>query len=609
MSKKRKKIWIIIISIFLFLVMLVSCIAWYFLNDIGNKANAFLVKKVNESSKGLYNLEVGDIRIKLLEKKLLLKDVKINYDEKVLDSLKNQSLEPDLLYNLNIKEVAIEVTDIMNALRHGIYDIHYLVVEEPDLYILRDERQKQEKDTAKTINSLLPSFIHELDFDNISVNKCRFNYSFFEGNDTVQYIIENCSLDIKNLKLDSTTGINKQLPVYDEFILNLGKFDYELLNYIISFANISVNLVDSSIHVDTINVIPNYSKEDFAYIVKNPARVELGCYDIDIKNLNIKELAYNNLLMADSVNIYNVVANSYKNKNIPPTSEVKPLFHHIIQRLPVKINVPLVNVGNGYVRHEELGVGRTRAGYIEFSNMSAKIKDLTNIISEPKQYFTFEGKGQFMKTGKVNISLRLPVDPKNELFTIQGHLSGMDMTEVNTIVEPAANISVYSGKLNDLYFNMNGNNTRATLDMIMLYEDFSIALLTNDSYRKRWILSELANDLVLENQNPDIFGKERKVRVSVNRNLHLAHFNYLWIAVFEGIKESRGYTKKRQEMIKNFQSKDDKKKIDQQAVHDAINNFNSKSEERLKNKEESQKRKDLRKENINKIKKAGKNKK
>ncbi|MDR2009886.1 MAG: hypothetical protein LBQ22_05345 [Bacteroidales bacterium] len=607
MLSKHKKIWIIAGSIFLFVLLIAFGIISYLFNNIENKAYAFLAEEVEKSSKGLYHLEIGNMKIRIFEKKIKLYDVKFSYDEKVLDSLKNQNAEPAFIYDLKVRQIDIQVNNIMDAIRRRAYDIHYFTVDKPDLDIFKNDVKDADKDTIRTFDKLLPDFIHKLSFDNVLVKNFNLGYAYMKENDTIHYTIENCRLDIKKLRLDSTTNIHKKLPEFDEFILNLGKFNYELVNYDLAFKNISLDLADSSLHIDTVNVIPHYAKTEFAYIAKVPARVELVCNDIDVANFDFKELAYNKLLSADSINIYNIVVNSYKNKNIPPTPKVKPLFQHIIQQLPIKIDIPLINVNNAYARHEELALGRTQSGYIEFSNMNAQIKDLTNIISEPDQYFTFEGEGVLMKTGNVSISLLLPVDPENELFTIKGHLSDLNMAEVNTITEPAANISITSGKVNNLYFNMNGNNTNASIDMLMLYDDFAIALMTGDNTRKKWVLSELANGLVLEGRNPDSKGVERNVRASVKRNFYLAHFNYLWIALFEGIKESIGFTAQKQALISNFQkNNDNKKKIDQQTVNETINKFNDKNDERLKNKEERQKRKNIRKRNVNKIKNAGK---
>ena len=375
--------------------------------------------------------------------------------------------------------------------------------------------------------------------------------------DSLLYTIENYHLTLHQIFIDSSFTITKKLPQYEYFEVHLDKINYDLPDYILNINGVELNTNDSVLHIDSVQVIPRYSKHDFAYKTKKPGRVDCTWNDISLMGFDFDGIAFYKRCKADTMTLNGFTVYSYKNKNVPPTPEVKPLFQHILQTLPISVDIPFVKFENGNVFHEELAEHRIHAGKIMFAHIQGHIDGLTNIVKTKNQYLKVTADGSIMKTAKMNVVFSLPVDPKNEIFTLTGHVRRLQFAEFNEMLEPAAHLSIESGKSDRIDFSLIGNEKTATVNMLLLYEDLEVAVLTPDNKRKRWLLSELANDLILIRDNPHGKQAQRQVKSSADRNIYLYQFNFLWITMLEGIKESVGFTEKKQKTIHNLIHKKD----------------------------------------------------
>ncbi len=564
MAKLKKKVWLIISSIFLSLLLLIFIIGWYIVNNIEDKVRDFLVAKVNTETEGLYHLDIDKIRIKFIDKIIRFERVTLYCDTTVLNKIQQQK-HPKFIYDVDVKAINLEVASIKEIYKEKKLRVNRFELGQPRIIVYKQDISSYTTDTthrSEENNTPLPSFLYGLTLKEVAITNGSYFFDARKDKDSVFYVIEDCNVKITNLSIDSSFNLKKSLPHYDDFELSLGHLRYEFSNYMFDVNNVSLNLKDSLLHVDSLFVIPKYSKHTFAYKTKIPFRVELTCENINVFKFDFGAIAYQKMIKADSVSIGNIAVYNYKNKNVPPTPIVKPLFHQIIQQLPMKIDIPVVEIKAGNVIHEELAINRYKSGYIAFNGISGTIKGLTNIVQDKNQYIKVFVHATFMKSGKINAEFHLPVDPQNQRFTLTGKATDLNMKEINTMIEPIAHLSVQSGKVNELNFNLKGNNKTASVEMLLLYNDLEVAVLTSDNLRKRWLLSELANNLILIKDNPKEKQKNRIAVGSANRNLYLSHFNFLWITLFEGLKESVGFTNQKQQMVTTMLNKKNKQGSD-----------------------------------------------
>ena len=118
-------------------------------------------------------------------------------------------------------------------------------------------------------------------------------------------------------------------------------------------------------------------------------------------------------------------------------------------------------------------------------------------------------------------------------------MGGMDGTILNSITEPLGKASVKKGKINNLVFDIKGNNYKSRGHTTFLYNDLAVNVLKmndNDELKKRGLLSLLANTLIANNnpKNNNTYIGE----IDFTRDTQKSFFNLLWKSIFNGVKNT-----------------------------------------------------------------------
>lgn len=283
-----------------------------------------------------------------------------------------------------------------------------------------------------------------------------------------------------------------------------------------------------------------------------PDRLELGVDELDIWGLKYRKLRRRQGFYADSVVIGKLSLKSVKDRRIAAPQRLKPLFHRVIQRLPIAVNVPRVEVRDGYAEYTEFPAGGGEAGNIYFSGMHLRIDSLTNIAARNSHY-VLDASARLMGAGLLRLHGGFPVDSLDEMFTLSGSLGGMPLSALEPMVHPLAHIGIHSGRLKALWFNITGDDRSAMADVRMEYADLKVDILNKQGARS-WIGSAAANALVVKPANPMPRQAVREVRARAVRDPYKSNFNYWWRTLFTGVKPSVGLSEEVQQEISSLRA-------------------------------------------------------
>jgi hypothetical protein len=102
-------------------------------------------------------------------------------------------------------------------------------------------------------------------------------------------------------------------------------------------------------------------------------------------------------------------------------------------------------------------------------------------------------------------------------------------------------VEIKSCQIQDLTFNMTGNERRASGQVKFLYSNLKVNILKKQDgsheFKKKGLLSFLANALVIKDANPD-GGETRLAHPRYERDITKSFFNLVWKTLFTGIKET-----------------------------------------------------------------------
>lgn len=307
--------------------------------------------------------------------------------------------------------------------------------------------------------------------------------------------------------------------------------------------SLRIGLRDSSFSVSSIRMLPQYGEYEYAKKVKDHAdwtRITAG--PVKAAGVDFDRFMAERVLCMDSLSVSEADVHSYKNRQLYQKPKIKPLFWIALHHLPFKIKIPTAILGKIDVTYEELSAEGLNPGKITITGITGRAKGLTNIPSGngEKTCYTLDADGYLMGKGNVKAHFRLPVDSLDTHFEITGSLGKMDLTELNRMILPLANIEVKSGICNGLKFAVSANSVKSHVDMTFLYDDLKVELFKEKKKKglvKRGFLSGVVNSVAVRTRNPNR-NKVRTGEGSFERDPYKSQFNYLWKSLFPGIKNT-----------------------------------------------------------------------
>lgn len=167
----------------------------------------------------------------------------------------------------------------------------------------------------------------------------------------------------------------------------------------------------------------------------------------------------------------------------------------------------------------------------------------------------------FMGKANLHVTFNFNLTDKNGAFSSTGTLGRMDGRALNQVTNPLAMVTVKSLNVRKLQFNIRANERVARGTVRFYYSDLNIQLLKIDEetgkLKKQGLVSGIANTFVLNVGNPD--PRNNNVftvgKIYFQRPPSFAFFKFYWKSLLEGVKESVGVSRERENRIKNVVSK------------------------------------------------------
>ena len=145
-----------------------------------------------------------------------------------------------------------------------------------------------------------------------------------------------------------------------------------------------------------------------------------------------------------------------------------------------------------------------------------------------------------MQRGKLRARFDFLLKDKNGSFGVSGRLNDMDGRELTPITRPLALVEIKSCYIQELTFNMQGNEKGASGTVKLIYDNLKIRILKRDEetseLKRKGLLSLFANALAVNNSNPRD-GKLHIAHPRYTRDPRKSFFNLVWKTLFTGVKE------------------------------------------------------------------------
>ena len=302
---------------------------------------------------------------------------------------------------------------------------------------------------------------------------------------------------------------------------------------------------------DSLSIHPNYT--DYAFTARSKFetdRIEATFRNILVHDFSASSYIKSSNLIGSYIEIGEMDVNAFRDKRKKFLHINKPTFQNMISNYPASINIDSISLLNGNVTYTEHAEQANEPGRINFTGVNAKLYAITNdtVYKTKKAYLKLNINAMLMGKGKMTIQLKGRLFDRQNTFSLNGTLSGMNASELNPMLEKNAFMYAKSGRIDAMNFSFKANNTKATGEMTLLYHGLEITVKnkkTDDTTAiKERISSFLANIKIL-NSNP-LPGKEvRRGVIENERDQERFLFNYCFKSILSGIKSSLTKEKKK----------------------------------------------------------------
>lgn len=146
----------------------------------------------------------------------------------------------------------------------------------------------------------------------------------------------------------------------------------------------------------------------------------------------------------------------------------------------------------------------------------------------------------FMGKGRLDTEFSFNLSKSNGDHRIKGRLGPLDLIELNTALVPLRAVSIRSGHIDKLTFDIWLNNDVSDGRVQFLYKDLKIDLLNEDQLARTGlgniIKSAIANTFIIKENNPSGTNEVRMGSVHYEREKNRSIFNFWLNSILAGIK-------------------------------------------------------------------------
>ena len=315
--------------------------------------------------------------------------------------------------------------------------------------------------------------------------------------------------------------------------------------YRITIGAFNIDRQQGEVRISSASVLPLISEAAFVKSLKvQKDRFEIKVKNIIMRRADVQGFLDQGNLIAESVEL-SPDLRIFNDRTVPfdKSSKVGKYPQQQLVKMESPLYIKKLIIKNGYISYRERGALSKQIGNVFFKNLNATVSNITNIKEKiaSNGFMLLDANTKFMGVSNINTNWKLPLSSGNSTWVVAGTSGPFDATKLSAITEPLGIASIRKGKIDDLRFNFEGNDLKATGKETLLYHDLKVTLLkgaadSTEELQKRGLLSFVANILVRD-KNPS-GNTTRVTKIDYQRDVTKSFFNLLWKSVFDGAKRT-----------------------------------------------------------------------
>jgi hypothetical protein len=537
----RILLWLISICLLFCIILHLSFV--FYLND---RICHDLEKEFSIQTRGEYVLDIKKLETNVFDQSVYITQLKVEPVAGVLPE------KPKFF--ISSKEIVLEDFNLVTFISGRNMRFYSLELDEPKVTVFRNavDADADTEDTVAiaggrfSVYKLLKTHINALSVNNISVHNAMIKVY---ADDKDSLLLVNSSeneLYIKGLHIDEESEKAGRLYLADKTDVAIHRFSYTTRDslYTIKVARVQASYSGSSVQMDSVEVLPNYSRKQFARMKQEQTdRLKLSVAKVYFNRMDVKLFFEKNWFIAGELQISDVNLEAYRDKNDFRKTTYPRSIQSLIKSIPVYIRIDTMKVKRSTCVYEEVAVDGTEPGKISFNHMEAVITGLTNRYKnmDKQGSLVVRASCALLNSGRLHVTYKFPYEAEGMVFDCSGRLSKMPFADLNKVIEPIAQVSILEGEIDSMIFNFHAGEDRSSGTMKMAYHGLKVRILDKTQKDgKRQFLSFLAHQLIIKEENPTRNQPIRITPISYIRDKDRFIFNYSLKSLLSGVKLAIG---------------------------------------------------------------------
>lgn len=608
--QKKRRIWPYIL---LAILLAIAGTGYYLYTRYiaGDKWKPLLQARLKDvvlkSTDSLYHIEYSGFDLNLASGNATLSDFKLVPDTNVYNKLVALKKAPDNLFILSVKKLTIKNVGARKAYQEKILNIDNITIDKPDLTVIN--KRYAFNDTVKVGKpkspyQLIKNTFKQLRIDSVALKDISLNYINKSNPVTKQTALKHLDINISDVAIDSLSGNDPNRFYYTKGV-NVTIHDYHIETpdglYNADLKKIYFSTSERKIVLDKVSFTPKYNHTEFyqqtgeAGDIYNLKFKQIAINDIDLQSFLRSQKLYAGTIDINKPDVQIYTNNAYKGKK---TSKIGKDPQQALQKVSLDMHLNRLNIKNANINYSETDATSGYTGQILFTHTNGYFLNVTNDAAAKRKnpYMKAFINTRFMDAAPLQVNFRFNLNAKNGAFNYSGVLGQFDGKVLDKLVKPLALVHVESADIQKLAFNVDGSNYGGKGHLEFYYRNLKIQLLKKvdgkAELQKQGLISMLANNLILESNNPDNKGVFRPGPIDVQREPTVSFFSFLYKGLLDGLKPSVGFDKKTENKVNTAVVK----------VSNLVDKFNKFKEDRKKRREDRKLRRQAKKDSVEKAK-------
>ncbi len=351
--------------------------------------------------------------------------------------------------------------------------------------------------------------------------------------DTTLVPLESINIEgeIKNFVLNRET-LRGQIPFgLSDFKFSLDSLQLPVDSYHKLFAHKTV-LAPDMLEVKYLQIDPLLTKEKFHQVIQT----ERDYMNLKGALLKIKSpmlLSKQNKIgfSSEMISLDRFHFDIYRDKRLNDDTTIKPLYSEMLRKLDTHLTIDSIAVSNSTIIYTEHPDSDADPGVLEFHKIALHSGPLSNTRDAKPVHIKIHS--SFMNQAPMKVEWSFKIADTTDFFNIKGALSNIPAKSLNSFLTPVMQVKA-KGALDKLYFNFDGNSTKANGAMQLSFKQFDVEIYDQETKKIKSLLSSIANMIIGGQENK---GMVKKEGITVERDQTKSFWNYFWLCIRSGLFE------------------------------------------------------------------------